>query len=168
MDVDGAAPAAGTATEEPEAKQIAMPSWDDEDEMTMQAPEGAGELGAAQLRDAKLEAEKAANKKRAERFGTEYVEPSSTKLFGVKRASVRPGFAVGFDVTNEEEKKKMAARAARFGDMIDKPKAMDPALVEERNEVLTPICLSILSYHIPLLATLTAPCAHRCVAKTLP
>ena len=121
----------------PESKALDMPSWDDEDEMTMQAPEGAGELGAAQLRDAKLEAERAANKKRAERFGTEYVEPSSTKLFGVKRAAFQKngGFKIGFDVTNEEEKAKMAARAARFGDMLDTPKAQDPSLIEERNEV---------------------------------
>ena len=57
-----------------------IPSWDDEDEVTMAAPEGAGNLGAQSLRDAQLEEERDKLKKRAEKFGIEYKEPSSAKV----------------------------------------------------------------------------------------
>jgi len=124
---------------EEEARQIEMPSWDDDDEVTMAAAEGAHTMSAQELRDAELEAEREQNKKRAERFGTEYVEPSSSKFFGVKRAAVNKGggFAVGFDVTDEEEAKKRAVRAARFEGMLDAPKAMDPQSIELNKEVCT-------------------------------
>lgn len=55
-------------------------AWDDEDEVTMKAPEGAGEMGAKSLRDAQLEEERAKLKARAEKFGVEYKEPSMTKV----------------------------------------------------------------------------------------
>ena len=66
------------------------------------------------------QAEKEKNRKRAERFQLDYVEPSKvqcvdtpmawrcltavpqTKVFGVKRAAVQQGFATGFDLTTDE------------------------------------------------------------------
>ena len=139
----------------PEAKKLEMPAWDDEDEVTMAAAEGAHTMSAQELRDAKLEAEREQNRKRAERFGTDFVEPSKTKFFGVKRAAVNKGggFAVGFDVTDEEEAKKRAARAARFGDMLDAPKAMDPTAIELNKEVW-PQCRKRVPFF--LVATRTA------------
>jgi len=125
-----------------------IPTWYDEDEVTMTAPEGTGDIaaqvianesteavsGAQAIFDSQYEAEKEKNRKRAERFQLDYVEPSKTKVFGVKRAAVQQGFATGFDLTTDEEQKKRAARAARFAGMVDPGPAENPDLLAERAE----------------------------------
>ena len=54
----------------------------------------------------------------AEKFGTEYVEPSrrrDLRLDARKERFTRPGFATGIDLFTEEERQKREQRAARFG-----------------------------------------------------
>ncbi|EFN59407.1 hypothetical protein CHLNCDRAFT_137920 [Chlorella variabilis] len=66
----------------------------------------------------RLEQERAKHKARAEKFGTEYVEPSrrrDLRLDARKERFTRPGFATGIDLFTEEERQKREQRAARFG-----------------------------------------------------
>jgi hypothetical protein len=101
----------------------------------------------------KLAAEAEAHRKRAERFGTEFVPPNPLNV--VARTDARrlqfggaPGatgaFVTGLDLFTDEEQKKRAARAARFGEVA--PSALlaaastsssSPASAEESLAVLT-------------------------------
>lgn len=64
-----------------------------------------------------LDDERDKHKRRAERFGVEYVDPSTKQLHEGARHRERPrsGFATGIDIFTEEEVAKKNQRAARFG-----------------------------------------------------
>ncbi|KAI3433577.1 hypothetical protein D9Q98_003388 [Chlorella vulgaris] len=65
----------------------------------------------------KLDQERLKHKARAEKFGTEYVEPArrrDLRLDARKERFNRPGFATGIDLFTEEEAAKRAQRASRF------------------------------------------------------
>ncbi|GAB4817936.1 hypothetical protein N2152v2_004982 [Parachlorella kessleri] len=65
-----------------------------------------------------LEVEREKHRRRAEKFGTEYVDPSQRQDLRQevrKEKFARPGFATGIDLFTEEEQQKLAARAERFG-----------------------------------------------------
>ncbi|PRW58378.1 splicing RNP complex component [Chlorella sorokiniana] len=66
----------------------------------------------------RLDEERAKHRARAEKFGTEYVDPSQRRdmrLDARKERFNRPGFATGIDLFTEEEQQKREQRAARFG-----------------------------------------------------
>lgn len=67
---------------------------------------------------AELEAEREKHRKRAEKFGTEYVDPSGRgefRLHARKEKFTRQGFATGINLFTQEEVDKRALRAERFG-----------------------------------------------------
>lgn len=52
---------------------------------------------------------------RAARFGSDARPVRDVDVLGARRASVRQGFATGFDIHSEEQKRRRALRAKRFG-----------------------------------------------------
>jgi len=76
----------------------------------------------------KIEDERRRQRERAERFGTEYIEPDANtvaksvlnvqelaQMKSFSRGDARGGFVTGFDPNSQEEREKAAKRAERFG-----------------------------------------------------
>eukprot|EP00516_Mucochytrium_quahogii_P003836 CAMPEP_0203752338 /NCGR_PEP_ID=MMETSP0098-20131031/6270_1 /ASSEMBLY_ACC=CAM_ASM_000208 /TAXON_ID=96639 /ORGANISM=" , Strain NY0313808BC1" /LENGTH=547 /DNA_ID=CAMNT_0050642443 /DNA_START=172 /DNA_END=1815 /DNA_ORIENTATION=- len=95
----------------------------------------------------KIQAERQRQRERAERFGTEFVEPSVeaiaqdiltpqelAQMRSHTRKTNETGFVTGFDPTTEAEQKKAEERAKRFGIEKKTEDEEDPMLARDKRE----------------------------------
>ncbi|CAL8462820.1 g2354 [Coccomyxa elongata] len=84
--------------------------------------------------DSVIEAEKEAHRRRAERFGTEYIDPSKRSDLRMefrKQRFKKEGFKTGLDLFDEEEVARMQVRAQRFQTELKLPEYRPAELPED-------------------------------------